>query len=223
MKAITRLNTISLSITTLCVFSLWISIVNVSDELSSITNSKILLITLSFIFSLGFYKILLNITKYLVQKCKLCKKIIFGASYIDGVWVGFFVNSDKKIRFFYEVYEQDYDSFEIRGVSFTVDGKHHGTWNIEDPVISEKKGMLNYTYETDGINNTYINPGIGRFTFIRNKSNEPPFQMKGYTSDLYNPNKVFSFQEKVEIKEIDESQLFEMAKKVYEKNKSLSN
>ncbi len=79
---------------------------------------------------------------------------------MEGVWIGYFVGNQGKIRYFIETFEQDFDELIIRGEAYKAEGGYHGNWITEATNIDIKKGTLNYTYHTDAIKNSFINPII---------------------------------------------------------------
>lgn len=191
MKPLIRFHSIVLSITTLIVFSLWELFANIE------TNYPILKVVIAAITSIGFYRILMLIIKSVVLNIRLLKKSIFGAQYIEGVWVGFFIGKSGNVRFYIETFEQDFDSITIRGKGFRENEGYFGSWISESVNFDEKKGTLNYTYKADALSNTFINPGLADFVIERKKNNAPPHRLFGFSADLYHPKKMKSFEEKI--------------------------
>ena len=79
---------------------------------------------------------------------------------MEGVWVGFFVGHNNRIRFFYEIFEQDLIRTVIRGRVYRDDEGFHGSWIADSATIDPVRGKLTYYYQADAIGNSFINPGI---------------------------------------------------------------
>ena len=214
MKPLIRFHSIAISITTLSVFYLW-SIINTITALNP--NLKV---PLAALISIGIYRIILIVFKFLVLKLRFIKKWFFGAHYLEGIWIGFFIGNSDKVRYYIETFEQDFDSLIIRGKGFRENEGYFGSWISENVNINIKKGTINYTYETDAIKNSFINPGLASFIFERSGMDKAPNKMIGFSSDLYNPKKLKSYEVKYsDIPEIEDIQtLLEEAKKIYKKS-----
>ena len=214
MKPLIRFHSIVLSVTTLIVFSLWEIFADIGKEYSSLK------IIVAAITSIGFFRILMLIIKSVILNIRIFKKWIFGAQYIEGVWVGFFMGKSENIRFYIETFEQDFESITIRGKGFRENEGYFGSWISESVNFDDKKGTLNYTYKADALSNTFINSGLADFVIERKERNAPPYRLFGFTSDLYNPKKMKSFEEKIkdtpDIENIED--ILEKAKQLYIEN-----
>ncbi len=146
--------------------------------------------------------------------------MILGASYMEGTWVGFFIGHDETPRFFIETFEQSISDLIIRGKAFKESGEYHGSWIAENTEVNTRTGKLTYTYDADVIGNSHVNPGLAVFTFDRESRDKPPHAMIGFSSDLFNPKKLKSFEEKMsDNTSIIISDAIEKAKEIYSKNK----
>ncbi len=151
---------------------------------------------------------------------RFVKAFILGPRYMEGVWAGFFVGHQNKIRYFYEIFEQDINRTIIRGRAFQDGGNFYGSWIAEDATIDHLCGKLTYYYHSDAIGNTFINPGIGCFDIERPASHKAPERLIGFSSDLFNPNKLIAFEEKISDSiKIEIKDALEKAKEIYDKNK----
>ena len=185
-----KLHLLVISISTAIIFFIWIQFTDI------IVKYPFLAILSSGVISVGFYKLILNGCLILFRKSKFFKKWLLGPYYMEGCWIGFFIGNDNTPRFYYEIFEQTLSTLLIRGKSFK-ENEYHGSWTAIDVYIDIKVGRILYIYETDAINNTFVNPGLGKFDFERKSPDKPPFRLIGFTSDLYNPNKLKSIEEKV--------------------------
>ena len=213
MKPIIKFNSIILSITTIIIFITW---VNLSELIIKYPE---LSVVLSGIFSIGVYRMFFLLLSILVKNWIWLKSKVYDNYYLEGTWVGFFIGNGGSVRYYVETFEQDFDSLIIRGKSFNENG-YHASWIAETNNINVKKGTLSYTYDTDAIANTFINPGIAFFNFERDSLNKAPKSLIGFSSDLYNPKKLKSFEKKISNgTKYEYLQALEKAKEVYETNK----
>lgn len=83
----------------------------------------------------------------------------------------------------------------IRGYSFEEDKSPQSTWSVENAHINPHVYSLTYTYLNDSNKSTHINLGLANFTFILNEKGFAK-ELKGYTSDLFNKNKIYSIEKK---------------------------
>jgi hypothetical protein len=219
MNPLIRFHSIVLSITTLTVFYLW-------EMLTTITISfPDLKVPVAALTSIGIYRLLILLFKALILKIRFLKKWVFGAYYLEGVWIGFFMGKEDKVTFYIETYEQDFDSITIRGKGFRENEGCFGSWIAENVNINVKKGTLNYIYETDAFSNSFINPGLANFVFERKRINDAPYRLIGFSSDLYSPKKLKSFEEKLfEKPDIGNIEIaINKAKELYKQNKYFLN
>jgi len=191
MTPLAKFNTIVLTITSIIVFYLLGVISNITE---SHPNFKIPLAALS---TVGVYNIFVFILKILILRIRFIKKLVFGAYYLEGVWVGFFIGESNKERYYIETFEQDFDSLVIRGKAFKEDKGYFASWISESSNIDAKKGILNYTYQTNPIKNTFINSGLANFEFERKRIDAAPHKLIGFSSDLYSSKKLKSMEEKI--------------------------
>lgn len=211
MKTLIRFHSIVLTITTLIVFYLWDSFSDIGEKYPYLT------IIIAGISSIGFYKIVTIIIKNLILNIRYLKKKIFGAEYIEGVWVGFFIGKNDNVRYYIETFEQDFESITIRGKGFRENEGYFGSWISESVNFDVKRGTLNYTYKSDALSNSFSNSGLADFVVERKSNNAPPDRLFGFSADLYNPKKMKSFEKKIkdvpDIGKIEEA--LEKAKQLY--------
>ncbi len=214
MRAYNTYRSIVFTVTTAVTFFFWYTI-------SQLMAQNIWLGTLlSGVISLGTYRIILKFMEWAFLKLPRIKKLLFGSCYLEGIWVGCYLGHDGKPQYYIESFEQDFDGLVIRGKCFYEDRTFKGTWTSERVIIDDEKGRITYTYITDMINNTHKNQGLAEFVFDRINKKEQPNRMVGFSSDIFNPKKFMSIEERVvEKKILTESELLDQAQKVYEKNK----
>ena len=193
MMPLIRFHSVVLVITTLTMFYLWDLFLGIS------TNTRCY-IPIAAISSIGFYRLFMLVIKFFVLKIRILKTWLFGAYYFEGVWVGFYIGKEGDVRYYIEIFEQDLDSFVIRGKGFREDDGYFSSWVSESVSFNAQKGMLSYTYQTDALTNSFINSGLANFVVERKKHDAAPYRLYGFSSDLYNPQKLKSFEEKIKDK-----------------------
>ena len=212
-KPVLRFNALVISITTVIMFGIWTLL-----DLLSISNNvfKITTVLISFITSLGFYQTLVGLFAMLFDLFDPFRKWVLGPYNLEGYWVGFSSGSQGNVRYYYEKYEQEIDEIYVSGQSFTENGGFHGSWNIMNPSIDINSGEMTYCFEADSLGNTFANPGFGKFNFIRSNKKTPPSVLRGYTSYVYNTNKLLGVEVKLPKGVYTDQELFDEAKKVFE-------
>jgi len=207
-------HSIVISLTTLIIFSIWTLITD------HIEQNPLLSIMFSGIISLGFYRFIYTILLIIFRKLKCFKKLILQSSYIEGTWVGFFIDNQNKPKFFVEIFEQDLSELIIKGKSFYDSGSYQGTWISDNVAINSRLGEMTYTYKASMIGNTFVNPGIAHFDFERKSKFSPPEKMIGFSSDLFNPKKLKAFELKISDKsELDHVKCYQKAQEIYNQYK----
>lgn len=215
MNPLIRLHSIVISVTTLIIFSIWELLA------SSTSNHPIINIALTVIASVGAYRLLILIIKAITLNIRFLKKLIFGTQYIEGVWVGFFIGKSGNVRYYIEIFEQDFESITIKGKGYRDNDGYFCHWTSESVYFNDKKGTLNYTYTTDTFSDTFINSGFAIFIIDRKNNNAPPYRLSGFSADLHSPIKMKSLEEKIDDKPNtdDIENALDKAKQLYLNNK----
>lgn len=186
-----KFHSIVISLTTLIIFSIW------TQFPAQITQYPWLSVIASGIISIGLYRFIASTFLALFRKLQFVKKFILGPSYLEGLWIGFFVGHNNEIRHIVETFEQDLNELVIRGKVFRSDGTYHCSYVSKDATFDTKNGKLTYSYDADTLNNTHINPGLARFEVDRDSKEASPTRLTGYSSDLFHSKKLLAFEEKV--------------------------
>mgnify|MGYP001587503561 CR=1 FL=1 len=205
------------SVTTLVVFGIW------AYMLTYVEKNPIISVLVAGVFTLGIYRLVNTFFMGAFRRIKPLKKFFLGGSYMEGTWVGFFVGHNNDIRYLVESFEQDLSLLKIRGRVYRNDNTFHSSHISTDASIDTVNGKLSYSYDADAISNTHINAGLARFELVRKGREVAPHHIVGYSSDLFHPNKLKAFQDK-----ISDSTALELnvelseAEKVYEKYHSVA-
>jgi len=177
-------------------------------------------ILLACFVSLGVYRAMLEVVRFFLIKCKALKELVFGNMYLEGTWVGCCLGDDGNPLYYIESFEQDFDGLVVRGRSYDADKSYKGSWVSDTVMIDTSKGKITYTYVTDMISNTHNNQGLAEFSFVRENKLNPPQRMIGFSSDIFNPKKLLSVEERIQKGEsTDEISLLRRAESVFENNK----
>lgn len=209
-----KFHSLIVSASTLIVFTIW------SQLTSLVAKYPATSVIAAGLISIGVYRILNLILLAAFRKISMVKKFILGPGYMEGTWVGFFIGHDEKPRFFIETFEQDLSDLIIRGKGFKECGTYHGSWISDNTEVNTRLGKLTYTYEADVIGNSHINPGLAVFSFERKTKDLPPHGMIGFSSDLFNPKKLKSFEKKIsDCTSIGIEEALTEAKEIHQKNK----
>lgn len=205
------------STTTLIVFSVW------SILLQKVASYPFVSVIIAVVFSLGIYRLVNTLFLAIFRKNRKVKKFILGPSYMEGTWVGFFVGHNKNIRYLVETFEQDLSILKVRGRVYRNDFIYHGAHISTDATINTLNGKLMYSYDSDSILNTHINVGLARFDLVRTSREEPAHHIFGYSSDLFKPNKLIAFEDKIsDSTSVDLRDALAAAEVVYNKYRCVS-
>ena len=209
-----KFHSIVITITTALVYGVWIVF------LTLVQQHPWLAVAVSAFISLGVYQTLVAVLTTILRKCSWMKRFILGPSFLQGTWVGFFIGHGQQVRFIVETFEQELGRLVIRGRAFRDNGVFHVSWVAENATFDSERGKLVYHYQADGIGNSFINPGIADFSVERSGSDQPPVGLVGFSSDLFNPQKLLAFEEKLSDSTfIDDATALEKARTVYERRK----
>ncbi len=209
-----KMKSIVFTVTTALIFFCWTKLTDLIKE------NLFFGIPLSAVISLGTYRLVLKLVEVVILKISLIKKWIYGNTYLEGKWIGFYIGVDEKPRFYLEYYEQDLEGVLIRGWAYNENGTFKGTWVTDKVYINKQKGTITYTYETDMINSTNRNQGLASFDFVRNNKKQAPSKMIGFSSDIFMSKKLKSFERKLNKEEIklDDSEVLILVKEFYEEH-----
>lgn len=148
------------------------------------TISEVEKIILGVATSFSCYKIIVEAALFLANRITIFKRFILGGCYVEGTWVGYYVNPEGKPRFFVESFYQDMESLTIVGKSNNENHKQHATWTSVSPNIDLIRGKLVYMYDVEAINDDANNNGISVFYFERDGVDQPPKRLHGFWTDL---------------------------------------
>lgn len=227
MTPIIRFNTIVIGITTVFIFGIWLGISKLIltypewfiDPDKNIYN--LLGVILTGLISIGIYRIVLSILSLIINNCLPFKKLIFGSSFLEGTWVGFYIGVSGNERFLIESFEQRIDGMIIRGKSFNEVENFHSTWIADTINVDSIRGKISYQYKVESPTETSDHNGIACFNFERKKQNKAPDTLIGFSADLHLTKKCKAMEFKIsENTTYDLEKALALAKEFYNKNKN---
>lgn len=212
-------NSVILTITSAFILFFWylLSLIQLPDDMGIPKTIQFIIKTLlEYIGSFGFYKSMTFILHWLVKKIPFMKRIVLGNSYLDGIWIGYYIGMSGKIRYIVEHYEQNLDGIQINGESYTEDLRLHSTWKSTSANIISEKGMIIYTYEVEGCDENTNNLGCATLTFQRNSNQKSPKILRGFSIDVQFGKRLQNYERKLQKNEInDEHKYYEIAKEEF--------
>ena len=160
-------------------------------------NCPLLLSIAALITSGGLYSLLALILRWLMGRCDFVRRLVLGAHYMHGTWVGWFEGHSKEHRYMVEHFIQDLDTLTITGRSFTETRKEHGFWESESATIDARKGRLVFTYKFDVLTQSSSLTGIHTSFFERQSVYKPPTRIAGFAHDLNDNTRIAIHSQKL--------------------------
>jgi hypothetical protein len=150
----------------------------------------------SLLSAVGIYKSLAFLLLSTVRRWNWVKRLLLGASYLNGTWTGKF-NAKGETIYTVEHFEQTLSSLKIRGQAFHADGTSYGYWNSISETVDEVSGLLTYTYNCDLNSDKGSFQGLGVFHFERADEKSAPTMLRGYSADLVDGKRSENREQKI--------------------------
>jgi len=211
----------SIPLTALVSYGVWylvslFKIYDLDDNLQKIINFAI-----GAFFSFGFFSVIVPIFSLLINKFKFIKRKIFASNYIEGLWIGFFINR-KGVALTIQQIEQTSDEVSVHGQTFKFNKGNpifRSLFHSTGTSFDYNKHILYCTYTSDKLDG--INAGFLNYYFI-NQDKKPADTFWGYLSNYVYDGKMFflckKHSNKKDMPEI--TTWIDIAKKFYEDNKN---
>jgi hypothetical protein len=151
----------------------------------------------SLLSALGIYKSLASLLLGTVRRWKWVKRLLLGASYMNGTWIGKFQTSAGETIYTVEHFEQTLSSLKIHGQAFHTDGSSYGYWDSVSETVDEVLGLLSYTYNCDKNSDKDSFQGIAVFHFERSDEKSAPSKLRGYSADLVDGQRTENREQKL--------------------------
>jgi hypothetical protein len=141
-------------------------------------------VAFAFVGTVGCYLLLARILRVFFDRLRLARKLLLGAEYVEGTWIGCFTTPTGEKKYTIEHFEQTLDGVVIRGEALTPNGVQYAQWVSIAVSIDAINGILTYTYQCDVHSRNAPFQGIAVFQLERANSRKPPHALSGYSADL---------------------------------------
>jgi len=140
----------SISLTALVSFGVW-HLVSLIKNIPSIDSNLLIIIKFAIgaFFTYGFFIGMVSLLGWLILKCKHIKKLFFGSSYIEGVWIGPSISNDNEVVLIVQQIEQTADEVSIFGQTFEYNNGNpifRSLWSSTGTSFDNIRHSLNLTY-----------------------------------------------------------------------------
>ncbi len=190
--------------------SAWIPFVS-ADQIVAL--SKVVLTALA---SVGAYKLIANFLVGAIERLPLLKAYIFNASYIEGTWVGRFIDSHSGPKWTVEHFEQSLGGIVLRGWATNNDGSRYADWESDTVSIDAKKGIVRFAYDCDVFHKNTRQQGIGVFKVTKRGLFKTPTAMSGYSADLTDGQRTENNEIKVSSSHLELGQAIRKARETFQ-------
>ena len=192
-----KIYSMALFLTSVFVFMIWNLIQRCEIEwIQNPILKQIARYLIDYIFAYGFFEMILQLFYKGVSRNRRAKRWILSASYLEGVWVGYY-EEQGEIIFFYEQIEQNFVQTQIRGYGYDAALRQVCCWNSQTVNIDPNKGCMETIYEVDEIQSRVKKEGISHFQFHRQDRKRPPDILVGYSLELDAVDKIRSYETKI--------------------------
>ena len=166
------------------------------------------------LLSMGVYKLLATILLAGSRNIKFIKRHLLGSYYVNGTWIGQFLDSDSSKIITIEHFEQTLSTLKIRGQGLTETGESYAYWESNSATIDAESGVLRYAYSCDQNSSKGSWQGICVFHFGREDETKPPYEIRGYSADLIDGVRTENIELKIDENLIPLSKAFEIATEI---------
>jgi hypothetical protein len=180
----------SVFLTGLVSFLVWhvIRFIYIPDVKEYLQIDDNLLIIIKFVigafFSFGFFIGMVSLFGGIIEKFKFIKKLFFGSSYIEGVWLGFGSAKNDEIVFLVLHIEQTSYGVSANGETFKYNDGNlilRGSWASTSATFDNVTHTLIVTYGSNKTNE--VNEGFSINNFF-NQGKKPPKEFLGYNTNF---------------------------------------
>jgi len=146
------------------------------------------------------------------------KKLMLGASFVEGTWAGYAMESDKGMYYVVETYEQTLTQISVEGVGLTEAGKVLIRWSSKAIELRSKTQTLgqvsSYYYAGSGSSAEVI----GCFVLLR-EGTRAPNRKEGFVVEVAGLNRHLIIEEKVSDKLLDPQEALSSACALYRRSR----
>ena len=157
-----------------------------------------------FVSASGFFNIFTSLAVYILEKIPVVKKTIFGLSYFEGKWIGYYAKQGKRPYIFYVVMGQTLEHTHFSASIYSVENKRHkGVWKSTGEVtINPLASEMSFLYEINMLSEKTPRHGLFQATFYKKGIFKTPWRIKGFAV-----TPVSGIKNKVEMKKVSNSSL----------------
>lgn len=164
--------------------------------------------------SLGVYRLLSSAFHWLFGKARWIRKLILGKSYLEGTWVGHYVNDGQNF-FTVEHIEQSTGQTQINGREFDQSGKTRASWSSDTVSIDTGRMRLVYAYTGTVFDRRHVQEGLGFFTMVRESADKAPTKLDGYAVDLIDGDRDPNIEHKVSEGPVTDAEALKKAEELF--------
>ena len=114
--------------------------------------------TIGFVVAYGFFHLFACLTAKLLENIHIIKRIVFGSSYFEGTWVGYYFAKDNVPAIIVQKMEQSIDCMHISAIVYYDDKTPKRKWkSIGKVSVDTDTSSLLYMYESNTIYKDYKN------------------------------------------------------------------
>jgi hypothetical protein len=173
---------------------------------------KTLEILVAVLTGTGVRETLLHSVEFLLDHFHAMKEFVLGDSYVEGKWVGFYVEEGRPILII-ETIRQNWSEVFANGRAFEFNGEEFGLWESIGAVVDGKRGVLR------GVYSGHFTPGHYDSIASFQLEGRTPRKMAGYVCDIVvNPeaSRVWMTKQKVG-SDLQDAEALRLARDVFAK------
>jgi uncharacterized protein (DUF433 family) len=167
---------------------------------------------IAFLTSAATYQTVTKIFIALLRHSPWLKQKILGPFYVEGTWAGYLIDTDRKLYYVIEHFEQELTSLVIKGGAYTATGELVWRWQADATNINGQSGTLTYAFTCDPLDDGTVHQGLAVFDFKRQRSTAPPYAIEGYAADVLNGRRMPSNEKKASSLFLEDGEALEIAK-----------
>jgi hypothetical protein len=184
---------VALVVTSIVVFFIWqfVNTINFPDYFYPQIQPMIKTF-INLIFAYGFFNSFIFLFKKLLEALTPIKKIIYGESYIEGTWIGYYF-VENNVFLIYAKIQQAIGGININGKAVYMDKKTtRCLWNSSSYVtIDRPNNKVSFMYEVQSMDDNGIYKGIFELDLEEKRGLlNNPFRMHGYAFNLHSKQKI---------------------------------
>jgi hypothetical protein len=170
----------------------------------------------------GTYEFLARCLSFLVNDIRWIKKRIFGSSFIEGTWAGYYIGLDNVVYYVVETVQQTLTTMSLWGTGFTESGEIRSTWNSQAMDVNPKSRTMVQAYDCTYAKTGQSVDGIGRFTLLH-KGGKPPHRKEGFIADVTDAKRQRVAEEKFSDQILDHTEALPFARERWQQSKKPPN